>query len=148
MWTLVSFTGHQVATSYQACLCTCLSHWRTSVIPLTSDSIVGAHTSATVHSGCAFSGLVWLCVFTGQATRELLNKGKVRWFGHCKLTRNSHNLRFRHRRPRLQSLISFLCSLLVLCSSLIRKLVAPIMTLSSGPIASLVGQPLLLFGVR
>ncbi|TCD70141.1 hypothetical protein EIP91_004611 [Steccherinum ochraceum] len=30
-----------------------------------------------LHSGCAFSGLVWLCAFTGQATRELLSKGKT-----------------------------------------------------------------------
>ncbi|THH27306.1 hypothetical protein EUX98_g6881 [Antrodiella citrinella] len=30
-----------------------------------------------LHSGCAFSGLVWLCIFTGQATKELLNKEKT-----------------------------------------------------------------------
>ena len=33
-----------------------------------------------VHSGCAISGLVWLIVFTVQATRELLNKQKVLQF--------------------------------------------------------------------
>ncbi|KAL7279919.1 hypothetical protein ACG7TL_006328 [Trametes sanguinea] len=30
-----------------------------------------------LHSGCAFSGLVWLILFTIQATRELLNKQQV-----------------------------------------------------------------------
>ena len=32
-----------------------------------------------VHSGCAFSGLVWLILFTVQATKELLRKEQVRW---------------------------------------------------------------------
>ncbi|KAH8104625.1 nonribosomal peptide synthetase 12, partial [Cristinia sonorae] len=30
-----------------------------------------------LHSGCAISGVVWLCAFTGQATKELLNKEKT-----------------------------------------------------------------------
>lgn len=32
----------------------------------------------TVHSGCAVSGVMWLIAFTGQATKEVVQGGKVR----------------------------------------------------------------------
>lgn len=38
-------------------------------------------TVIVVHSGCAISGLLWLIVFTVQATKELLQKGKVSIYG-------------------------------------------------------------------
>ena len=36
-----------------------------------------ADMSPAVHSGCAISGLVWLILFTVQATIELMHGGKV-----------------------------------------------------------------------
>lgn len=61
-----SFAGHVLVSTTSVAVSSLLA-----VAEVLTDLLL------IVHSGCAISGLVWLIVFTVQATKELLEKGKV-----------------------------------------------------------------------